>query len=108
MHDNIKQGFTDAVKRAGIKDFRFHDLRHCAVTNMRRAGLDPFTIMKFTGHRTLKMIERYNTVEKVDGHMALTRLNRYLSAERDETAEQIYCKSTALASKAGKGGKKDG
>ena len=59
---------------------------------MRRAGLDPFTIMKFTGYRTLKMIERYNTVEKVDGQMALTRLNRYLSVERDELTEQIYCK----------------
>jgi integrase len=64
------QGFTDAVKRAGIKDFRFHDLRHCAITNMRRAGLDPFTIMKATGHKTLKMVERYNTVEREDGEEA--------------------------------------
>ncbi len=75
---------------------------------MRRAGLDPFMIMKFTGHRTLKMIERYNTVEKVDGQMALTRLNRYLSAERDKPEEQIYCKSTASASKGGEDGKRGG
>ncbi len=44
--------------------------RNCAVSNMRRAGLDPFTIMKFTGRRALKMIERYNPGEKVDGKMA--------------------------------------
>jgi len=103
---DIKQGFTDAVKRAGIEDFRFHDLRHCAVTNMRRAGLDPSTRMRFTGHKTLEMDERYNTVRPVDRHEALRRLNRYF--DRQKKQEGIYCKSTARASGAGEGEGKDG
>ena len=78
LKDN-KQGFTDAVKRAGIKDFRLHDLRHCSITNMRKAGLDPFTIMKFTGHKTLKMVERYSKVERVDGEEALRSLNTHFA-----------------------------
>jgi integrase len=36
---NIRKGFFGACERAGIKDFRFHDLRHCAVTNLRKAGV---------------------------------------------------------------------
>jgi integrase len=100
---DIKQGFTDAVKKAGIEDFRFHDLRHCAIANMRRAGLDPFTIMKFTGHKTLKMVERYNTVERVDGEEALGRLNTHFA--KGQQRQEIYSKSTASGGKAGKAGK---
>ena len=31
---SLKQGFERAVKRAGIADFRFHDLRHEATSRL--------------------------------------------------------------------------
>jgi integrase len=46
----IKRTFRTAKRQAGIKDFRFHDLRHCASTNLRRAGVDTATAMKIVGH----------------------------------------------------------
>ena len=39
----IKTAFTTVKKAAGVTDFRFHDLRHCAATNLGRAGVDTAT-----------------------------------------------------------------
>jgi len=49
-------------KKAKIEDFWFHDFRHTCITNWRRKGVDFITIMKATGHKTLAMFQRYNTV----------------------------------------------
>lgn len=56
----IKRSFRTAVRKAGIKNFKFHDLRHCAATNLRRAGIDTVTAMKIVGHKSEKMHRRYN------------------------------------------------
>ncbi|MFC1890317.1 tyrosine-type recombinase/integrase [Thermodesulfobacteriota bacterium] len=55
-----------ACKNAGIEDFWFHDFRHTAITNWRRKGADYLTIMRATGHKTLAMFQRYNTVDEED------------------------------------------
>lgn len=51
----VCQSFRTALKDAGLTDFRFHDLRHCASTNLRRAGVDTATAMKIVGHKSDKM-----------------------------------------------------
>lgn len=43
-----------------------HDLRHCAFTNLRRAGVDTATAMKIVGHNSGKMWKRYNAIEGCD------------------------------------------
>jgi integrase len=42
----VRTAFKTACRRAGVKDLRFHDLRHCAATNLRRAGVDTTTAMQ--------------------------------------------------------------
>jgi integrase len=76
---NIKRAFRSAVRRAGLDDLRCHDLRHCAATNLRRAGVDTVTAMKIVGHKSERMHRRYNKVEETDLKAAATRLNAYLS-----------------------------
>ena len=61
-----------------MKDFRFHDLRHCAATNLRRAGVDTATAMKIVGHKSEKMWKRYNSIEEKDLLNAASQLNTYL------------------------------
>ena len=63
---DIRVSFNEAKKKAGIENFVFHDFRHCAITNLRRAGNDIPTIMKISGHRTIRMFERYNLVDEKD------------------------------------------
>lgn len=53
-------------REAGIEGFWFHDFRHTCTTNWRRKGIDYLTIMKATGHKTLAMFQRYNTVAEDD------------------------------------------
>jgi len=35
--------------------------------------------MKITGHKTMSMFERYNTVDRDDAHEAIKRLDDYLT-----------------------------
>ena len=58
----FKHSYNTAKLRAGIEDFTFHDLRHCAINNMRLAGNDYFRIMAASGHKTTSVFKRYNLV----------------------------------------------
>ncbi|MDH4120501.1 MAG: site-specific integrase [Deltaproteobacteria bacterium] len=60
--NNYRKGYSAAVARAGLGDFTFHDLRHCAINNLRLAGNDHFAIMAMSGHKTDSAFKRYNLV----------------------------------------------
>jgi integrase len=60
----MTRSFVTACKRAGIEDFTFHDLRHTAINNWRLQGHDYFRIMAASGHKTMSVFKRYNTVSK--------------------------------------------
>ena len=76
---SIKTAFKGACERASVGGFRFHDFRHTAVTNMRRAGIDHLTIMRITGHKTLEVFKRYNSFLEGDLRDAASRFNTYLT-----------------------------
>lgn len=57
---NLRRGFYDALDRAGIEDFRFHDLRHTFATRLAQAGIDLYKIAKLLGHKTIAMTQRYS------------------------------------------------
>jgi integrase len=82
----IKKAFTSACRKAGLVNFRFHDLRHTFNTNMRKAGVDHSVIMKLTGHKTPSMFQRYNTVDVDDAKLAYRRLEELLSQEQAQDA----------------------
>jgi integrase len=46
-----------------IENFVFHDLRHCAVTNLADAGVDIEMVMKIVGHSSVEMFLRYRTIK---------------------------------------------
>lgn len=58
-YNNIQTSFTTACKRAKIRDFRFHDLRHCFASHLVMAGIDLTTVKELLGHKTLTMTLRY-------------------------------------------------
>ena len=57
-----RHAIDKAVQKAGIVDFRFYDLRHCAINNLRLAGNDHYSIKKVSGHKTDIAFQRYNLV----------------------------------------------
>jgi integrase len=74
----ITRSFQTALRDAGIVDFCFHDLRHCASTSLRRAGVDTATAMKIIGHTSEKMWARYNAIDERDLTRAAEKVHKYL------------------------------
>jgi len=63
---SIKHSFSRTCRLAGVENFHFHDFRHTFVTRMRRAGKQDRSIMAITGHKTMAMLMRYDTVDEED------------------------------------------
>jgi integrase len=61
---SIRDAFESACQQAEIDNFHFHDLRHSFVNNRRLEGHDYFRIMAATGHKTMSVFKRYNTVSR--------------------------------------------
>jgi len=56
---NVKKGFMDACRRAGLSGVTPHTMRHTAGTLMALAGVDLFLIAKVLGHSVQKTTELY-------------------------------------------------
>ena len=54
----LDANFRKARARAGVEGITFHDTRHLAVTRLSRK-LDVLALARMTGHRDLKMLQRY-------------------------------------------------
>jgi integrase len=55
----VEGSFEDLLERAGIEDFRFHDLRHTFASWYMMNGGDLYELAKILGHANIKMTERY-------------------------------------------------
>ena len=55
----VEGSFDDLLERAGIEDFRFHDLRHTFASRYMMNGGDLYELAKILGHSNIKMTERY-------------------------------------------------
>ena len=56
---SIKRSFSTACRRAGISDFRIHDLRHTFASWLVTEGVPLLEVSRLLGHSTVKMTERY-------------------------------------------------
>jgi integrase len=57
MH--LRVAWSNALSKAGIADFRFHDLRHSAASYFAMNGASATEIAHVLGHKTLQMVKRY-------------------------------------------------
>ncbi|MCX7706037.1 MAG: site-specific integrase, partial [bacterium] len=56
----ISHLFQKSIKKAGIKDFRFHDLRHTFASRLVMRGVDLRTVQELLGHKSFNMTLRYS------------------------------------------------
>jgi len=56
---SIRKAFEEALKRASISNFHFHDLRHTYSTYANYDGCNPITLMTSLGHSTVNMSSHY-------------------------------------------------
>jgi integrase len=90
---SVKTAFKKACRTAGIQDFRFHDLRHCAVTNLRKAGVSDSVIMSISGHKTHAVFRKYDRVDRGDRLDALKKtqglFDTHLTRREKKEVEQV-------------------
>lgn len=63
--------FRKVAKRAGVKDFHFHDLRHDFATRIRRAGHGLDVVQELLGHASPVMTQRYAHIGRDELHAAV-------------------------------------
>jgi integrase len=56
---NIRKSFKSACNRAGIENFRIHDLRHTFASWLVMKGVPLFEVSKLLRHASIQMTERY-------------------------------------------------
>ena len=55
----VVRSFNTAVRRAGIEDFTFHDLRHTFASKLIMKGYSLKIVQELLGHTDIKMTMRY-------------------------------------------------
>ena len=54
-HSNLSKDFKESLKRAGIPEIRFHDLRHTSASLMLMQGVNPKIIQERLGHSDISL-----------------------------------------------------
>ncbi|CAG0987191.1 Prophage integrase IntA [Methylophilaceae bacterium] len=73
------RAWKNALKRAGIEDFRWHDLRHTWATWHRQAGTPTHELQRLGGWKTTAMVERYAHLAPDALQGATGRLESFIS-----------------------------
>lgn len=80
---DIKKGFASACRKAKIKDFRFHDLRHTAASWMAMEGVPLPAMQKILGHAKIEMTMRYVQLSDELLRKAIDTLENTLAPDMD-------------------------
>jgi integrase len=64
--DKFRHYFEQACKKAEIKNFRFHDLRACSITNLFKAGWDISSVAVVSGHKSWSELQKYTRIKAID------------------------------------------
>ena len=77
-YTSIKKAFSSALKRAGITDFHFHDLRRTVGTWLLTNGVDIRTVQNILAHSDVRTTERYLSLTNEQNIKAMNVLNSYV------------------------------
>ncbi|HRZ05805.1 MAG TPA: site-specific integrase [Candidatus Competibacteraceae bacterium] len=75
--DNVQKSWTTVLEMAGIKEFRWHDLRHTFASNLVMRGVDLNTVRELMGHADIKMTLRYAHLAPEHKAKAVAQLSRF-------------------------------
>lgn len=71
---NLQKGFVAACARAGIENFRIHDLRHTFASWLVMEGVSLYVVKDLLGHSSITVTERYAHLSPNHGREAVQKL----------------------------------
>ena len=86
---NFRSPFLRARKKADIKDFKFHDLRHTAASYLVMKGVDLNTVREILGHKSLEMTLRYSHLSPEHKARAVSVLDEDMDTIRSPRADFV-------------------
>ncbi|MFC1804294.1 tyrosine-type recombinase/integrase [Candidatus Omnitrophota bacterium] len=87
-YKDIRKSFYAACRKAGITDFRFHDLRHTYGSQLAMCGVDLKTISELMGHKSVRMTERYTHITPGHKRHAVERLGQIVTNRSQADIEE--------------------
>ncbi len=75
---DIRSAWETALRKAGIANFRFHDLRHTAASYLAMNQASLLEIGTLLGHKTVQMTKRYAHLSNAHIYATATNLNNKL------------------------------
>ena len=74
---SFRTAFESARQKAGIVDFKFHDLRHTFASRLTMAGIDLPTVQELMGHKGISMTLRYTHLSSDHKQRAVSALEQF-------------------------------
>jgi len=72
---DVRTGFLNSCKRAGLIDLHFHDLRHTFASQFVMSGGDLYILKEILGHKSITMTQRYAHLSPTYKIKAIDRMN---------------------------------
>ena len=79
-----RKAWIAAVQRAGIDDFKFHDTRHSAASELAMNGASLHEIAAVLGHKTLAMVQRYAHLSEQHTISVVERMNQAVFGDSND------------------------
>ena len=89
FHRSVRRAFENAVERAGVKDFRFHDLRHTFASWLTMKGRPLREVQELLGHKSIYMTQRYSHLAPERLREAVAALDSTTSAHSPAESRQV-------------------
>lgn len=87
---DFRKAWISSLKRAGITDFKFHDLRHTFASHLVMNGETLVTVKELLGHKSIEMTMKYAHLAPDARENAIKRLSEKWQWKKNEMAPQCY------------------
>jgi len=99
--EDNRRWFDAAMKRAGLRNFHWHDLRHTFASRLVMAGHDIRTVQDLMGHKTIGMTVRYSHLSAPHKRDAVKSLEAAKTSDSSTSSEEQNQEAAAAPEETG-------
>ena len=90
--NHISHRFLKVIRRNGLKEIRFHDLRHTIATELNANGVDLKAIGEFLGHGNLSTTKRYAHPDERIKQQVMEKYDDLIHSANDKKSKRFFRK----------------